>query len=90
MTDSLYIPHTHTHSNMGVSMKKELTPEQKLALRLAQWEKAMEGDTKMLIFLGKQYLGQKDTPDMELDELPTGFNVELITPQGMGDYSIKK
>ena len=71
-------------------MKEKLTPEQKLALRLAQWEKAMEGDTKMLIFLGKQYLGQKDTPDMELDELPTGFNVELITPQGMGDYSIKK
>ena len=71
-------------------MNKELTPEEKLALRKAQWEKAMEGDTKMLIFLGKQYLGQKDTPDMELDELPTGFNVELITPQGMGDYSIKK
>ena len=71
-------------------MKEKLTPEQKLALRLAQWEKAMEGDTKMLIFLGKQYLGQKDIPDMELDELPTGFNVELITPQGMGDYKIKK
>jgi len=43
-----------------------------------------------LIFLGKQYLGQKDSPDMELNDLPTGFNVELITPQGMGDYSIKK
>ena len=71
-------------------MKEKLTPEQKLALRLAQWEKAMEGDTKMLIFLGKQYLGQKDTPDMELNDLPTGFNVELITPQGTGDYSIKK
>jgi len=27
---------------------------------------------------------------MELNELPTGFNVELITPQGMGDYKIKK
>ena len=71
-------------------MKKELTAEEKLALRKAQWEKAMEGDTRMLIFLGKQYLGQKDTPDMELDELPTGFNVELITPQGTGDCSIKK
>ena len=71
-------------------MNEELTPEEKLALRKAQWEKAMAGDTKMLIFLGKQYLGQKDTPDMELDELPTGFNVELITPQGTGDYSIKK
>ena len=71
-------------------MKKELTAEEKVVLRKAQWEKAMDGDTRMLIFLGKQYLGQKDTPDMELDELPTGFNVELITPQGMGDYKIKK
>ena len=76
--------------NERKEMKEKLTPEQKLALRLAQWEKAMEGDTKMLIFLGKQYLGQKDTPDMELNDLPTGFNVELITPQGTGDYSIKK
>ena len=59
-------------------MKEELTAEDKLALKKAQWEKAMSGDTKMLIFLGKQYLGQKDTPDMELDELPTGFNVRLI------------
>ena len=76
--------------NERKEMKEELTAEEKLALRKAQWEKAMEGDTKMLIFLGKQYLGQKDTPDMKLDELPTGFNVELITPQGTGDYSIKK
>ena len=71
-------------------MKKELTAEEKVVLRRAQWEKAMDGDTRMLIFLGKQYLGQKDSPDMELNDLPTGFNVELITPQGMGDYSIKK
>ena len=71
-------------------MKEELTPEEKLALRKAQWDQAMEGDTRMLIFLGKQYLGQKDTPDMELGELPTGFDIQLITPQGMGDYKIKK
>ena len=76
--------------NERKEMKEELTPEEKLALRKAQWEKAMEGDTKMLIFLGKQYLGQKDTPDMELDELPTGFDIQLITPEGMGDYKIKK
>ena len=71
-------------------MKEKLTKEDKLALRKAQWEKAMEGDTRMLIFLGKQYLGQKDTPDMGLDELPTGFDIQLITPEGMGDYKIKK
>ena len=63
-------------------MTKELTTEEKLALRLAQWEKAMEGDTKMLIFLGKQYLGQKDTPH-ENDGLRLGFGsqaIELVLP----------
>mgnify|MGYP001176285557 FL=1 len=62
-------------------MEKELTAEQKLQLRLAQWEKAMEGDTKMLIFLGKQYLGQKDSPH-ENDGLELGFGrgVSLVLP----------
>lgn len=32
------------------------------SLRKAQFQKALEGDTRMLIFLGKQYLQQKDTP----------------------------
>lgn len=35
----------------------------KQSLRRAQWEKAVNGDTRMQIFLGKQYLGQKDTPE---------------------------
>lgn len=33
------------------------------SLRRAQWDKAMNGDTRLQIFLGKQYLGQKDTPE---------------------------
>lgn len=33
------------------------------SLRRAQWDKAINGDTRMQIFLGKQYLGQKDTPE---------------------------
>ena len=62
-------------------MEEELTAEQKLKLRLAQWEKAMEGDTKMLIFLGKQYLGQKETPN-ENDEFDLGFRgVSLVMPK---------
>jgi len=35
----------------------------KKSLRRAQWDKALNGDTRMQIFLGKQYLGQKDTPE---------------------------
>lgn len=30
------------------------------SLRRAQWDKALNGDTRLLIFLGKQYLQQKD------------------------------
>ena len=62
-------------------MKKELTAEEKVVLRKAQWEKAMAGDTRMLIFLGKQYLGQKDTPN-ENDGLELGFGrgVSLVLP----------
>ena len=67
--------------NERKEMKNKLNKEEKLALRKAQWDKAMEGDTRMLIFLGKQYLGQKDSPDAELDFLPTGFDFELITPK---------
>ena len=61
-------------------MKEKLTAEEKLALRKAQWEKAMAGDTKMLIFLGKQYLGQKDTPHENDFELGFGRGVHLVMP----------
>ena len=61
-------------------MKEELTAEDKLALKKAQWEKAMEGDTKMLIFLGKQYLGQQDTPNENDFELGFGRGVHLVMP----------
>ena len=62
-------------------MKDKLTEEEKEILRMAQWEKAMDGDTRMLIFLGKQYLGQKDTPN-ENDEFDLGFRgVSLVMPK---------
>ena len=62
-------------------MDRELTAEEKVVLRKAQWEKAMAGDTKMLIFLGKQYLGQKDIPH-ENDGLDVGFRgVHLVMPK---------
>ena len=60
-------------------MDRELTAEEKVVLRKAQWEKAMDGDTKMLIFLGKQYLGQKDIPDTSMREALGG--VRFVIPQ---------
>ena len=40
----------------------------------------MEGDTKMLIFLGKQYLGQQDSPNENDFELGFGRGVHLVMP----------
>jgi hypothetical protein len=68
--------------NERKEMNKELTPEEKLALRKAQWEKAMEGDTRMLIFLGKQYLGQQDTPH-DNDGLDLFRGVQLVMPDNL-------
>jgi hypothetical protein len=42
----------------------------KKSLRRAQWDKALNGDTKMLVWLGKQYLSQKDQPDTGDDNQP--------------------
>ena len=37
--------------------------EGKKSLRRAMWEKAVNGDTRVQIFLSKQYLGMRDTPE---------------------------
>lgn len=42
----------------------------KKSLRRAQWEKAMNGDTRLLVWLGKQYLGQKDAPESGEESMP--------------------
>ena len=51
-------------------MKKEdeITIEEKIALRKKQFDLAMEGNVQMLIFLGKQYLGQKDNLPIEFNK----------------------
>jgi len=40
-----------------------MTKKKKKELEDKQWEVAMSGDTKMLIWLGKQYLAQSDKQD---------------------------
>ena len=37
----------------------------RMALRRLQWQGAESGNTTMLVWLGKQYLGQKDKQDIE-------------------------
>ena len=41
----------------------EYTAKEKIELRKKQWKVAMEGNVQMLIWLGKNILGQKDSPD---------------------------
>lgn len=42
----------------------------KRALRKKQFDKAMEGSDRMLVWLGKQYLGQKDVVADTDDDMP--------------------
>jgi len=60
-----------------------MNKKQIVQLKEKQWEIAMSGDTKMLIWLGKQHLGQKDTPiDMNVNELCEGFDLKEIDFEG--------
>ena len=61
---------------------KELKQEQLIALRQKQFQMAMDGDVRLLIWLGKQYLGQKDSPEVMVDELCDGFDLEEIKDNG--------
>lgn len=49
-----------------------------ISLRRNQWKAQESGNTAMLIFLGKNYLGQKDKSDEEIDamkDMPKSFNL---------------
>ena len=50
----------------------------KIRLRQYQWASAKKGNVVMLIWLGKQMLGQSDKQEITTTELPEGFSVELL------------
>lgn len=52
----------------------------KASLRRMQWKAAESGSNAMLIWLGKQYLGQKDKQDIDL-EGSMGIQVIEIAPR---------
>lgn len=53
----------------------------KLSLRRSQWEAARGGDRTMLIWLGKQWLGQRDRLDQEVkSDTAVRFIAEWGTP----------
>ena len=43
-------------------LEDKITYKQIVELGKKQWEVAMEGDVTMLVWLGKNYLGQTDSP----------------------------
>ena len=48
----------------------------KISLRRAQYKRAMDGNTTMQIWLGKQYLGQTDKLEQTIYD--QNFDVELV------------
>ena len=49
-----------------------------IRLRQLQWKQAERGNVTMLIWLGKQLLGQSDKQDITVNELPDGFDTTII------------
>jgi len=52
--------------------------EGKELLRGKQFQVAMEGDKTMLVWLGKQYLEQKDKSDLTSDDKPIQGEIPII------------
>ena len=67
--------HIHTVFRDKITKGKA---QRNIRLRKAQFELALSGNCSMLIWLGKQYLGQKDAPTPDRGSLPKGFSVKLI------------
>ena len=47
------------------------------SLRAAQWSKAIDGNPTMMIWLGKQYLGQSDKADLSSGGRPFEFTIAI-------------
>lgn len=51
------------------------------SLRRRQWKQAQEGNPTMLIWLGKQWLGQSDSP-VDPDKPPPTIIINMPKPDG--------
>lgn len=56
----------------------------KVSLRRVQFAKAIKGDTTMLIWLGKQYLGQKDQHGLTFNDMPAPMEEFLASAKIAG------
>ena len=49
---------------------KQKASHGRMSLRRKQYSAAMDGNTTMLVWLGKNWLGQSDQPEVEAQDLP--------------------
>jgi hypothetical protein len=83
--DTLYRACQEEHNIGFAEYSAQKKSEGKELLRAKQFENAMNGDKTMQIWLGKQYLGQKDKNDITTDDkpiTPTEFVVEVLDGKG--------
>jgi|DEB0MinimDraft_10_1074344.scaffolds.fasta_scaffold00928_5 hypothetical protein len=69
IADVVGISHDAVRKNFGDLIEKGKSVGKK-SLRRAQWDKALNGDTRMQIFLGKNYLSQQETPENTSENQP--------------------
>lgn len=55
------------------------------SLRRQQFAAAKDGSVPMMIWLGKQYLGQKEKQDIDIDVTDRKFNINFIDPDPKQD-----
>ena len=55
------------------------------SLRSMQYRKAMSGDTRMLTWLGKQYLGQREVGSLSIERELEGMPVERLIEIAKGE-----
>ena len=48
----------------------------KLSLRRKQYQEAMKGNTTLLIWLGKQYLGQTEKQELDIEQKTIQINID--------------
>lgn len=57
---------------------KKMSAKGKKSLRRVQYEQALDGNTTMMVWLGKQYLDQKDKQEVDLNaHIQVNFNMNF-------------
>ena len=67
-----------TYSNNFSVVYKKNSAMGKISLRREQWKLAQKGNCSMLIWLGRQWLGQNDKVVIEKDDVETFEGIEKV------------